>query len=262
MTVLHNMFYDLPASPGPWNQILDNAVRAYDPKKPGGSSSGSAVSVAVGLAAASIGAETFGSIVNPASANALYALKPSVGLIPHLAKGNLILSERFDSIGPMGKTAMDVALMMVAIIPPDIRQISYAKKLSHTDDAQTFRVAVIDPDRETRRAKQGEKAKVEAEEQAIAQFAAHESIDMINIEGEPNAAAKERLDIMVGDDSCLVHLDAIKTILVVDMYANLNRFLAGVEGTDIKDVEALLDWHKQHPVCAGAYCIAMTAPFC
>ena len=49
--------------------------------QPGGSSSGSAVAVAAGLCAASIGSETSGSLLSPASQNGLVTVKPTVGLI-------------------------------------------------------------------------------------------------------------------------------------------------------------------------------------
>ncbi len=48
---------------------------------PGGSSSGSAVAVAAGLAAAAIGTETSGSLLSPASQNGVVTVKPTVG--PH-----------------------------------------------------------------------------------------------------------------------------------------------------------------------------------
>ena len=46
---------------------------------PGGSSSGSAVAVAAGLAAAAIGTETSGSLLSPANMNGLVTVKPTVG---------------------------------------------------------------------------------------------------------------------------------------------------------------------------------------
>ena len=50
---------------------------------PGGSSSGSATSVAGGFAVAGMAEETGGSIQNPASAQSLYAVKPTFGLVPN-----------------------------------------------------------------------------------------------------------------------------------------------------------------------------------
>src|SRR6266404_1748007 len=48
-------------------------------RNPSGSSSGSAVAVAASLCAAAIGTETDGSIVSPASANAIVGIKPTLG---------------------------------------------------------------------------------------------------------------------------------------------------------------------------------------
>ena len=257
MTVLHNMFYALPRSPGPWNQILPNTLGAYLPNRPGGSSSGSAVSVAAGFAAASIGAETFGSIVYPASMNALYALKPTVGLVRDMAEGHMILSESFDGIGPMGKTAMDVAMMLDAIVPEDARLGSYTKSISRSagDVGRVFRVAVIDPDRAMRRASSDERGKVEAEERAEAALASVDGIELVDAEDltrlDPDTHASHLLanvNTMVGDDSCLAHLEAVKTMLTVDMYDNINRFLAGVDSCEVTNVESLVQWHHDHPV--------------
>ena len=47
---------------------------------PSGSSSGSGISIAIGLAAASLGTETDGSIVSPSSRNNIVGIKPTVGL--------------------------------------------------------------------------------------------------------------------------------------------------------------------------------------
>src|SRR5438128_464595 len=52
---------------------------------PGGSSSGSAVAVAAGLAAAAIGTETSGSLLSPATQNGVVTIKPTVGLISRAA---------------------------------------------------------------------------------------------------------------------------------------------------------------------------------
>src|ERR1700724_3862841 len=65
---------------------------------PGGSSSGSAVAVAAGLCAASIGTETSGSLLNPASQNGLVTVKPTVGLISRA--GILPISHSQDTARP------------------------------------------------------------------------------------------------------------------------------------------------------------------
>jgi amidase len=75
-------------------------------QSPGGSSTGSAVSVAAGFAPLAIGTETIGSIVTPTGRAGLYALKPTVGDVD--MGGVLGISTAFDSAGPMAKSARDL----------------------------------------------------------------------------------------------------------------------------------------------------------
>jgi Asp-tRNA(Asn)/Glu-tRNA(Gln) amidotransferase A subunit family amidase len=64
---------------------------------PGTSSSGSAVSVALGIVPVSIGTQTAGSIIRPASFCGVYGCKPSFGLIPRTAM--LKTTDSLDSVG-------------------------------------------------------------------------------------------------------------------------------------------------------------------
>lgn len=64
---------------------------------PGTSSSGSAVAVALGMVPVTIGTQTAGSIVRPASFCGVYGCKPSFGLIPRT--GILKTTDSLDSIG-------------------------------------------------------------------------------------------------------------------------------------------------------------------
>lgn len=78
---------------------------------PGGSSSGSATAVAGGFAVTGMAEETGGSIQNPASAQSLYAVKPTFGLIPNTGNFPLQGVTR-DVLGPLAKTVEDAAVMM------------------------------------------------------------------------------------------------------------------------------------------------------
>ncbi len=79
----------------------------------GGSSSGSAASVAFGLAAASVGSDTGGSVRIPAAWNDLVGLKTTSGRIS--LEGIVPLCARLDTIGPLCRTVEDAALMMAAL---------------------------------------------------------------------------------------------------------------------------------------------------
>lgn len=79
----------------------------------GGSSSGPCAAVALGLTLLAVGTETTGSIVHPASQNAVVALKPSVGLV---SRDRIIpISSAFDTAGPIGRHVTDVAILMTAL---------------------------------------------------------------------------------------------------------------------------------------------------
>jgi len=76
---------------------------------PGGSSSGSGVSVAAGLAAAAIGSDTGGSIRTPSMLNGITGLKTTTGLIS--LAGCIDLSHTLDTLGPMTRSVWDAALL-------------------------------------------------------------------------------------------------------------------------------------------------------
>ncbi len=83
------------------------------PRAPGGSSSGSAVSVAAGLAPIAIGTDTGGSVRIPAAFNGLVGYKSSQG---HISKERVQpLSLTLDTIGPLGKSVEDCVLMERAL---------------------------------------------------------------------------------------------------------------------------------------------------
>ena len=87
-------------------------------KHPCGSSGGSAVAVAAGFSPLTLGSETQGSISCPASFTAVYALKPSTGLLSR--RGILPSSTTFDAPGMFGKSALDLASLLTVVAGPDI----------------------------------------------------------------------------------------------------------------------------------------------
>ena len=87
-------------------------------RTPGGSSSGSAAAVAAHMAPLSIGSQTNGSIIRPASYCGVVGYKPSYGLISR--SGVLRQSDKLDTIGVFGKTVEDVALFAKSLIKKDL----------------------------------------------------------------------------------------------------------------------------------------------
>ncbi|WP_415183651.1 amidase [Phaeovulum sp.] len=105
------------------NPMTATPPNVHDPRlAPGGSSSGAAVSVAMGLAAAAVGSDTGGSVRIPSAWNDLVGLKTTAGRLP--LAGTVPLCPRFDTVGPLARSVEDCALVLAALegrAAPDLR---------------------------------------------------------------------------------------------------------------------------------------------
>jgi aspartyl-tRNA(Asn)/glutamyl-tRNA(Gln) amidotransferase subunit A len=92
----------------PWNST----------RIPGGSSSGSAIAVATGMALGALGTDTGGSIRIPASLCGVVGFKPTFGRVS--LRGVFPLSWNLDHVGPLAKSVKDIALMLqiIAVYDP------------------------------------------------------------------------------------------------------------------------------------------------
>ncbi|WP_343116233.1 amidase [Ostreiculturibacter nitratireducens] len=96
------------------NPVTATPPNVNDPKVvPGGSSSGAAATVAMGLAPAAIGSDTGGSVRIPAAWQDLVGLKTTLGRLS--CRGVVPLVESFDTVGPLTKTVEDAALLLAAL---------------------------------------------------------------------------------------------------------------------------------------------------
>src|SRR5882762_5172473 len=86
---------------------------------PGGSSSGSAASVAAGMVPLALGSQTAGSVIRPGAFCGVYAFKPTHGLIPR--SGVLQLSRTLDHIGLFARSIADLALLAEQLVGYDER---------------------------------------------------------------------------------------------------------------------------------------------
>ena len=101
-----------------WSTLGGQAVNPHGAgRNPSGSSSGSAVAVAAGLAPLAVGTETNGSIVSPAGTCGVVGLKPTVGLV---SRGGIVpISSVQDTAGPMARCVADAAAMLGPMAGPD-----------------------------------------------------------------------------------------------------------------------------------------------
>ncbi|KAH8587275.1 amidase signature domain-containing protein [Bisporella sp. PMI_857] len=198
---------------------------------PSGSSSGSAAAVAAGYAPLSIGTETNGSLVWPASRCCLYSIKPTIGLISQ--SGIVPVSHTCDSAGPIAKTPYDLALVLDEFLDaPPIRSFT----TSLTQSWLGIAVGVLDYKKWWHDV--GFLKPVEAA--TIQMYASFQSA-YDKIKGSAKIFVEDVPLVSLGDFD-LNGRDSLLTVLLADFYADFNRYLQGLEFTSLTDFEALRDF--------------------
>jgi amidase len=123
-------------------------LNPHDPtRSAGGSSSGSAALVAAGEVDMAIGGDQGGSIRIPASWCGIVGLKPTYGLVPYT--GVFPIELTLDHVGPMARTAADVALLLEVVAGKDdldprqkeVATAAYTEALAR--DVTGLRVGVV-----------------------------------------------------------------------------------------------------------------------
>src|SRR5215470_622779 len=124
-----------------WSTLGGQAANPHAlDRNPSGSSSGSAVAVAAGLAAVAVGTETDGSIVCPASACGIVGLKPTLGLV---SRGGIVpISAAQDTAGPMARGVADAAALLSAMAGADPGDPATAAAAGQPGDYTAF----LDPE--------------------------------------------------------------------------------------------------------------------
>ena len=103
---------------GGYNPIMSVPQNPWRPNHwPGASSSGSGVATAAGLACATLGSDTGGSIRHPAAMCGTVGLKPTWGRVSRY--GVLDLAQSLDHVGPLTRSAADAGLVLQAIAGSD-----------------------------------------------------------------------------------------------------------------------------------------------
>ncbi len=103
---------------GSYNTVDGQTINPYNLKRDtGGSSSGSAASVAANFTLLAVGTDTSTSVRGPASFNGIVGLRPTTGVISRsgIAPKNL----NFDTAGPLARTVTDVAILLSVLAGPD-----------------------------------------------------------------------------------------------------------------------------------------------
>ncbi|HUT89098.1 MAG TPA: amidase [Thermoguttaceae bacterium] len=102
------------------NPTFGDCPNPWDPERfSGGSSSGSAVAVALGICPVALGSDTGGSIRLPAALSGIVGLKPTYGRVSRAGVAPLAWS--MDHVGPLVRTAQDAALVLEVLAGEDPR---------------------------------------------------------------------------------------------------------------------------------------------
>jgi Asp-tRNA(Asn)/Glu-tRNA(Gln) amidotransferase A subunit family amidase len=102
------------------NKLFGTTANPWDLERTaGGSSGGSAVAVAAGLAYLALGTDIAGSVRIPASCCGVVGHKPSFGRVPRVPGYNAFVTQWY--IGPLARTVADTALALRALAGPDDR---------------------------------------------------------------------------------------------------------------------------------------------
>jgi aspartyl-tRNA(Asn)/glutamyl-tRNA(Gln) amidotransferase subunit A len=129
------------------NPHYGTARNPWDPTRiPGGSSSGSTIAVATGMALGALGTDTGGSIRIPASLCGIVGFKPTFGRVS--LRGVFPLSWNLDHVGPLTRSVRDAALLLQIIAmydpvdPASVKMLT-GDYLSHlTDDLKGRKIAL------------------------------------------------------------------------------------------------------------------------
>jgi len=202
-----------------WSAVGGLVANARDPLRSAcGSSSGSAVSVALRFAPFAVGTETNGSIVCPSSVNGIVGFKPTVGWVSQA--GIVPISRTQDSAGPMAASVTDAALLYGALVDAEHAQ-DYRAEL-RADALRGARLGVA-------RFIKGYAPRTEqAFEKMLARLA---------------AAGAELVDVTDYDFADLRDLES--TILSTEFKAGIEAYLAGTpRAVDSRTLEALIAFNR------------------
>ncbi len=204
-------------------------------RTPCGSSSGSAVAVAANLIAASIGTETDGSILCPATMNGVVGIKPTVGLTSR--SGVIPIAHSQDTIGPFGRTVADAAIVLGALTGIDVLDAATqaSKGRFYGDytpflDANGLQGARIGVPRETFF---GYSPKVDT--------IINQAIERMR---ELGAQIIDPADIPTAKQ--IITSEAEMKVLLCEFKADLNAYLSTLKSSPVRNLEEIIRFNELH----------------
>ncbi len=221
--------------PSGYSSLGGQVENPYDTTiTPCGSSSGSGAAAALGLATLTVGTETDGSILCPASMQGVVGVKPTVGLVSRT--GVLPIAPSQDTAGPMTRSVHDAAVMLTAMAAPDDRDaattvagrpvaVDYVDQLGSVA-LQGLRLAVPEPPDDVH------KADLELFEQA--------------------KRVLEGAGVVLVAVPALVQTDELP-VLLHEFGPSLAAYLATVPDPPVSDLAGVVAYNREHATIALKY---------
>lgn len=229
-TVLHELAYGVTTN----NPHYGPTRNPWDPSRiPGGSSGGSGAALGVDACVLALGTDTGGSVRIPAALNGVTALRPTYGAVS--VRGTLPVSASLDTVGPMARSARDVAALYTALAAYDRadpcavdgpRRDPLAELDAGVED---LRVALL-----TGFFSEEVEADVQRSVRAAAEVLASLGADVVELEVAGTEEAVERTNRLIRAEALSVHLERLDSTPErfgedVRRRLELGREISGVE---------------------------------
>lgn len=241
-----------PSMPNGYSALGGQTRNPYAGDETYGSSSGSAVAASARFAALTVGTETQGSLILPATINSAVAIRPSGGLISQ--SGIIPLYARQDTAGPMAHDVTDLAYGLNAMVGPDTddprsaaaaaaHQVDFVAALK-IDPSVRIGVPITPADEMASVGSQGSTSGGSGlEEELRQQSAEHRKRELALADALTAAGATVvRIDTQVsmpeGD---------VGPLLAAGFRSDIGKFLATHEGAPVKSLAEIIEFNKQQP---------------
>jgi amidase len=219
------------------------------------------VAVAAGLAVATIGSETSGSLLSPANQSGVVTVKPTVGLISRA--GILPISHSQDTAGPMTRTVQDAAILLNVLAQPDPLDPATEKLKRPTDytdgltaeGAKGMRIGIPvapdDPGRDVYYGPLSKRARKVMDQaiEALADLGAIIVRAPMPVHGWLGAPGTDMPVLNTNPESPLRHtVIRTPTVFVYEIKHDLNEYLTEwLRGTKMRSIDDIIAFNAAHP---------------
>jgi amidase len=206
---------------------------------PAGSSTGSAVGVSAGYAPVALGTETEGSLIVPASRQALYTIKSTPGIIS--TAGIVPISGFADVAGPFSKSVLDLAILMDILVDPSktgVPKGGYETAVTGSWDG--LKIGSLDPDIWNFPAI-ARKPEPAGEAQML-----KETLETYAKVKELAPSYFHFVDLISNSAFEINGSHVLPNILAASFKEDFEKYLGGVEDSKVKTVEDMIQFNKDH----------------